>query len=112
MENDYVLRKEHDEFARRIDEENKRQNHRLQLLEDNVRQINDLTVSVSRMAVNMENMLTAIERQGTLIEKQGERLETLEKEPGESYKNIKKTVITAAISTVVGGIITALIVLL
>ena len=81
MEMNYVSRQEHNEFARRIDEENTRQNRRIQLLEDNVRQINALTVSVEKMAVNMGNML---EEQ----KKQGKRLEELEKEPAES--NISK----------------------
>lgn len=105
MEMNYVSRQEHTEFARRIDEENTRQNRRIQLLEDNVRQINALTVSVEKMAVNMGNML---EEQ----KKQGKRLETLEKEPAESYKHIKMAIITSVISTIVGAIIGTVVVLL
>lgn len=105
MEMNYVSRQEHNEFARRIDEENTRQNRRIQLLEDNVRQINALTVSVEKMAVNMGNML---EEQ----KKQGKRLETLEKEPAESYKHIKMAIITSVISTIVGALIGAVVVLL
>ena len=33
MENDFINRKEHEEFARRQDEENRRQNRRIDLLE-------------------------------------------------------------------------------
>ena len=105
MEMNYVSRQEHNEFARRIDEENTRQNRRIQLLEDNVRQINALTVSVEKMAVNMGNML---EEQ----KKQGKRLEALEKEPAESYKHIKMAIITSVISTIVGALIGAVVVLL
>jgi len=105
MEVAYVSRQEHNEFASRIDEENARQNRRLQLLEDNVRQINALTVSVEKMAVNMGNML---EEQ----KKQGKRLEALEKEPTESYKHIKMAIITSVISTIVGALIGAVVVLL
>lgn len=105
MEMNYVSRQEHNEFARRIDEENTRQNRRIQLLEDNVRQINALTVSVEKMAVNMGNML---EEQ----KKQGKRLETLEKEPVESYKHIKMAIITSIISTIVGAVIGAVVILL
>ena len=105
MEMNYVSRQEHNEFARRIDEENTRQNRRIQLLEDNVRQINALTVSVEKMAVNMGNMLEEQKKQGT-------RLEDLEKEPAESYKHIKMAIITSVISTIVGALIGAVVVLL
>lgn len=101
----YITRNEHEEFARRQDAENERQNRRIQLLEDNVRQINELTVTVKEMAVNTGNMLKE-------LEKQGERLEALEKEPGETTKQIKQTIITAIISTVVGAVVTAIIMIL
>lgn len=101
----YISRQEHNEFARRQDAENERQNRRIQLLEDNVREINALTVSVEKMAVNMENML--VEQK-----KQGERLEKLEQEPAEAHKQIKMSVITALISAVVGAVVTAIIMIL
>ncbi len=102
---DMITRKEHEEFARRQDAENERQNRRIGLLEDTVRQINALTVSVEKMAVNMENMLTE-------IGKQGGRLEKLEKEPAESHKQIKTAAITSVIGTIVGAAVTAILVLL
>ncbi|MCM1327269.1 MAG: hypothetical protein NC094_12095 [Bacteroidales bacterium] len=102
---EYITRAVHEEFAKRQDAENERQNRRIQLLEENVRRINDLTVSVREMAVNMGNML---EEQ----KKQGERLEKLEKEPSDSYKQIKTVIVTAVISTVVGAVISAIFTLL
>ena len=54
-----ISRKEHEEFAKRIDEENHRQNRRIDALEETVRQISDLTATVKELAVNMKNMLTA-----------------------------------------------------
>lgn len=101
----YITRQEHDEFARRQDAENERQNRRISLLEDNIRQINELTVSVKEMAVNMNNMLKE-------LEKQGDRLEALEKEPAETTKQIKQAIITAIVGTVVGAVVTALIMIL
>lgn len=53
-----ISRKEHEEFAKRIDEENHRQNRRIEALEETVRQISDLTSTVKELAVNMKNMLT------------------------------------------------------
>ena len=104
-----ITRAEHDEFRRtmetenqRLIDENNRQNKRLELVEESVRQISDLTISVKEMAVNMGNMLKE-------LEKQGERLEKLEQEPAEAHRQIKMAMITAIISTVVGAVIGALI---
>ena len=104
-----ITRAEHDEFRRtmetenqRLIDENNRQNKRLELVEESVRQISDLTISVKEMAVNMGNMLKE-------LEKQGERLEKLEQEPAEAHRQIKMAMITAAISTIMGAVIGALI---
>lgn len=104
MENT-ITRQEHEEFAKRQDAENERQNRRISLLEDNVRQINALTVSVEKMAVNMENML-AEQR------KLSDRMEVLEKEPAETNKQIKQAIITAIVGTLVGAVVTAVLMLL
>lgn len=101
----YIPRSEHEEFARRIDSENARQNRRIALLEENGRHINSMTVSIEKMAVNMENML-AEQR------KLGDRMEVLEKEPAETHKQIKMAIITSAISAIVGAVVTALLILL
>lgn len=104
-----LLRQEHDqfhgEFARRMKEENTRQNKRITVLEENMRQINALTVSIEKMAVNMENMLEEQKRQG-------ERLEKLEAEPAEANKQIKMAIITAIVGLVVGFLGNALLGLL
>lgn len=96
---DAITRKEHEEFARRIDAENERQNKRLQLLEENVRQIGSLTASVEKLAVSMENM--AKEQ-----EKQGKRLETLEGRDGEMWRKVVGYIATAIIGIVIGYIFT------
>ena len=107
-----ITRAEHDEFRRtmetenqRLIDENNRQNKRLELVEESVHQISDLTISVKEMAVNMGNMLKELERQG-------ERLEKLEQEPAEAHKQIKMAMVTAAISTIMGAVIGALIMIL
>lgn len=94
MEGEYISRYEHDEFAHRMDEENSRQNHRLEVLEMNVKNITDLTVSVKEMAVQLKHMV--IEQ-----EKQGQRLEKIEASDGIMWR----TVSTHAITAFVGGAI-------
>lgn len=98
MENS-ITRAEHEEFSKRITEENTRQNRRIALLEDSVRQINDLTISVKEMAVNMGNMLKE-------LEKQGERLEKLEAKDGERWRKVVEQLITVIIGIVVGFVFT------
>lgn len=113
MEGIYITREVHEEFARRMDAENKRlaeedrrQNRRIGELEENVKEIHKLTVSMERMSANMQSMLEAIERQGNLIEKQTSRIDEMEKEPAGRWKGIKNK----AVDTAVNVIITALVI--
>ena len=93
MEANYITRQEHDEFSKRQDAENERQNRRISLLEDTTRQMNALTVSVEKMAVSMENML-AEQRS------QGDRLEMLESRDGEKWRKAMGYIGTAIIGAV------------
>lgn len=95
MDNEYLLKSVHDEFSKRIAEENDRQNHRIQALEDNITQILNLTSAVERLATNMEHM--AKEQQS-----QGERLKILEDRDGDMWRKIASYTITAVISIILG----------
>ena len=90
-----ITRAEHEEFRRRIEEENKRQDRRLELLEHTVQQISDLTTSVEKLAVSMEGMLREQEKQGT-------RLETLEDRDGEMWRKIIGYAATGAVGIIIG----------
>ena len=70
-----ITRAEHEEFRRRLEEENRRQDKRIELLEDNMRELNQLTASVGKLASSIESMVKE-------QEKQGRRLETLEDRDG------------------------------
>ena len=70
-ENNFIPRKEHEEFAKRQDEENHRQNRRIGELEETVRQIGVLTSSVEKLASTMESMLKEQEKQGKRLEVTG-----------------------------------------
>ena len=88
---DYVTKAVHDEFARRIDEENDRQNKRLTILEQGQTQINELVSTVKVLAVNMENM--AKEQV-----KQGAKLEEIEGKPAKRWETIIPCIITALVT--------------
>ena len=95
MADDYISRAEHEEFCRRMEEQNERQDHRLGILEDDIKGLSALNTSIEKLAVNMENMLKE-------QVKQGERLETLEQRDGESWRKAVSYAITVIIGAVLG----------
>lgn len=97
-----VTRAEHEEFCKRmevensrLDDENKRQNRRLEILETNSKQLTTLATAVEKLALSIENMA---KEQAS----QGERLETLESRDGEMWRKVVGHVLTAVISIVLG----------
>lgn len=92
-----ITRAEHEEFRRRLEEENRRQDKRIALLEESVKQNTTLTTSVEKLAINMQNMLKEQEQQG-------ERLEALESRDGEMWRKVVTYVITAGVGIVLGYI--------
>ena len=94
MENP-ITRAEHEEFRRRLEEENKRQDARIGILEDSVRQIGALATSVEKLAVSMQSMLKE-------QEKQGKRLETLEDRDGAMWRKVVAYGATALVGIFVG----------
>ena len=88
---EFVTKAVHEEFARRIDEENDRQNKRLSILEQGQTQINELVSTVKVLAVNMENM--AKEQV-----KQGAKLEEIEGKPAKRWETVVACVITCVVT--------------
>lgn len=94
-----AFRREMDSENKRLSDEDKRQNRRIDELEENVRQIGELTTSIKTLAVNMESMVKEQEQQG-------KRLAVLESRDGEMWRKVTGYVITAVIGIVVGFIFT------
>jgi len=91
----FVLKEVFEETLKRMEDENTRQNHRIQTLEDSIGQILNLTSSVERLATNMEHMVK--EQQ-----EQGERLKVLEARDGDMWRKVVSYSITAVLSIVIG----------
>lgn len=89
--NEPISRAEHEEFARRIDAQEKRQDRRLELLEENVREIGALTVSVQKLAQSLQSMVKEQEQQGR-------RLQALEDRDGEKWRKLMGYIATALTS--------------
>ena len=90
-----ISRAEHEEFRRRLEEENRRQDKRIELLEDNIRALNSLTASVGKLATSIESMVKE-------QEKQGKRLETLEDRDGAMWRKVVAYGVTALVGIFVG----------
>lgn len=92
-----ITRAEHEEFRKRIEEENNRQNKRIEILETNIVRLGELNVSIEKLAMNMENMLKEQVQQG-------KRLETLESRDGERWRTVVSYAITAIVGVILGFI--------
>lgn len=97
MNSGYMLHIEHEEYAKRIEEEQKRQDKRIEEIEIAQKENNRLLLSVERLAVSMEGMKKE-------QEEQGERLEILESRDGEKWRKAEWAVIAALIAAVIGYI--------
>lgn len=86
-----ISRAEHEEFAKRIDAQEKRQDKRLEMLENTVREIGALTVSVQKLAQSLELMVKEQEQQG-------KRLQALESRDGEKWRKLMGYIATALTS--------------
>ena len=92
---DPITRAEYEEYQKRMEQEDHRQNRRIEQLEENTKQINALTVSIEKLAQSVESMVREQEAQG-------KRLVSLESKDGEMWRKVVGYVITAVIGIVLG----------
>ena len=90
-----ITRAEHEEFCKRIDAENNRQNQRIKLLEEQTKQVIDLTLSVKELAQSIKQMAET-------QKEQGKKLEKFESRDGEMWRKVTGYIITAIIGIVIG----------
>ena len=95
------------ELARLRDEDN-RQNHRIDDLEQSVKAIQDLTISVHALAQDMRQMLSELKDQGTRLERFDGRLEALEQQPARRWQRMSDKVLDTAVGLLAGAVITGL----
>ena len=95
MDERYVSETVCAEHMKRVDDENNRQNHRLENLEAEVKQISELVSSVRVLAVNIEAM-------NKELAKQGERLEKIEEKPAKRWDSVITGIITGIVGILIG----------
>jgi cell division septum initiation protein DivIVA len=97
---EYITRLEFEERGKRIDDENSRQNHRLDKLEKIADQLTDMAASIKAMVVTMQAMQKEQERQG-------KRLDDIENKPSKRWDTLINTALTviatAAITLLLKG---------
>lgn len=90
-----ISRAEHEEFRRRMEEENKRQDSRLKSLEASITQIHSIASAVERLAQSMDSMCKEQERQG-------ERLGKLENRDGDMWRKVIGSAVTCIVGAAIG----------
>ena len=98
---DFVRTDIFDERLKRVDDENTRQNKRIDKLEGALDKLNELASSVQLMAQNIATMTTELKRQS-------DRLEAIEKEPAEKWKKFTWLIVTAVAGGIIGFLLSKL----
>ena len=101
MDGNYLPLAVHQEYARRMEDEHKRQNQRILDLETKVEDIGSLTSSVASLAKSMEHMAKT-------QEKQGKRLEALEQKPAKRWESFADKVIWAVAAALIAFVLSYL----
>lgn len=94
---EYVTLALHHEFADKIKQEDERQNKRISLLEESMKQIYDLNTSVEKIAMYIETLTTE-------IGEQNKRLKAIEDKPSQNWDKF--------IWLIVGVVLTAIVTLI
>lgn len=101
MDGNYLPLAVHQEYARRMEDEHKRQNKRISDLEEKVEDIGELTASVASLAQSVEQMAKS-------QDKQGKRLEALEQKPAKRWESFVDKVIWAVAAALITYALTQL----
>lgn len=81
----------------RIHDEDKRQNKRLDVLEEQGKVLNELAMSVQKLAIGIENLSN---KQDSM----NERLEEIEQKPAQAWNTMTRTIFTTIVSAIAGGL--------
>lgn len=88
----------------RLRDEDRRQNRRIELLEESAKNIQDLVLSIHTLAHDMKQMLDELQTHG-------QRLDKLEHEPARKWQRMGDKILDTAIGILAGGAITGIVVM-
>ena len=98
MNSGYLLHVEHEEYAKRVEEEFGRVNHRLKAIEEDKKEQRELLIAVNKLADNMESMQKEVKAQG-------DKIQEIENRDGEKWRKAEWLVITGFITGIIGFIV-------
>lgn len=98
MNSGYMLHVEHEEYAKGVEKEFDRVNHRLKHLEDQEEKQTELLISIKELTTEMKDIKKE-------VFEQDERLETLENRDGEKWRKAEWAIISGVIMAVLGYIL-------
>ena len=99
MSEELISRPEHEQFKEHLDSRLHRLEKRVEQTEQDLKTLTELTIAVKEMAIHLEGVREE-------LQKQGERLEQIEQEPADTWRAVKRTILTVIITAVVTGVIT------
>ena len=102
MDQDFVTHVEFNAELKRLNDEDIRQNHRITNIENDVKAIKDLTVSVEKMAVNMGYMKDEVSNMR-------EDIESIKNIPASRWDKLISGIIGAAAGVIGAALIAAII---
>lgn len=94
-----ITRAEHEEFVKRVEAEDSRQNARISEIEESIKETHKQNASIERLAASVESIAKELERHG-------EKLEALEGRDGEKWRQVTGYVVTTIIGLVLGFVFT------
>ena len=91
---DEITRAEHEEFKQRIEAEENRQNHRLDVVETRVEKLIDMQVSMAQLQVGITNITEE-------LKKLAAEVDAIKREPADKWNKAVWIVITAGLTAAV-----------
>lgn len=95
MDDRFLLRREHEEFMKRMEDDHERIKARIKNLEIMNKQINDLIIATNEIAISVKNLTEAQKAQSI-------RLQSLESRDGENWRKLIGYLITTIAGILMG----------
>lgn len=105
MAEEYVRKDYFDEVMKRKADEFERVNHRLKELEESVKKQTEISLALKEVSFNLEHVINRLEAQN-------DRLRKLEEVPMETNKKVRDALITTIVGGVIGAVIAKLLTML
>lgn len=101
---EYWSRHEQEQYAQRMEDEHHRQNRRIGILEENYKQLTELTLCVKTQTMTLDNI-------SKKVDKQGEQIEKIVNEPINQAQRVKEKAIDTAVGIIVGALVVGVVLL-